>query len=184
MVHSPFEGFSTWMRVAFMTGLLVSAPVVSFQAWAFVAPGLYKEERSAVAPLALSSSLLFAGGAAFCYYVMLPFAFPFFLQVLAVDVNLSVDGYLTSVIWMMVAFGACFQLPVISWFLARLGLVDHRDMIDGGRYAIVAIFIVAAILTPPDPISQIMLAVPMCLLYGVGIGVAWLTTTKVRDVPG
>lgn len=180
MVHSPFEGFSTWMRVAFMAGVLLASPVISWQIWAFIAPGLYKEERSAVVPLAMSSAVLFIGGAAFCYYVMLPFAFPFFLQVLPVEVNLSVDGYLTSVIWMMVAFGACFQLPVIAWFLARLGFVDHRDMLDGGRYAIVAIFIIAAILTPPDPISQIMLAVPMCLLYGVGIGVAWLTTTKVR----
>jgi len=108
-------------------------------------------------------------------------AFPFFLTVLEVDVNLSISGYLKAIVKMMVAFGVCFQLPVVSFFLARMGLIDHVDMTKGFRYAVPIIFVCAALLTPPDPITQTALGIPLVLLYGVGIIVAYFTSTKVRE---
>jgi sec-independent protein translocase protein TatC len=180
IVHSPFEGVFTYLKVSFIAGMVFASPVISYQAWQFIAPGLYRTERGVVLPLSISSVVLFMGGAAFCYYGLFPFAFPFFIEVLGVDVNLSADGYLSAVLWMMMAFGACFQLPVGAWFFARIGLIDHIDMMEGFRYAVVVIFVVAAILTPPDPITQILLAVPMVMLYGLGIVIARFATTKKR----
>jgi sec-independent protein translocase protein TatC len=104
----------------------------------------------------------------------------FFFSVVEAQVNLSLEGYLGAVIKMMMAFGASFQLPVVVYFLARLGLIDHIDMLRGFRYAIVAIFIVAAIITPPDVLTQVLLSIPLTILYGVGIVVAWLFSTKKR----
>jgi len=150
--------------------------------WAFIAPGLYKSERKVVYPLAFWSTALFAGGAAFCYFALLPVALPFFMTVIPdMATQLSIRGYLGGIIAMMVAFGVCFQLPVVVWFLAKLGLVDHKDLTGGFRYAVVGMFVLAALITPPDPITQTMLAVPMVFLYGIGIGVAWMSSTKVRD---
>lgn len=183
LVSSPFEGVSTYMRVGMIAGMVLASPVVSWQTWGFVAPGLYKTEKSIVLPLAVSSVALFISGSAFCYYAIFPYAFPFFIEVLGVDVNLSVDGYLTAVIRMMIAFGACFQLPVGAFFLARIGLIDHRDMLRAFRYAVVVIFIVAAIITPPDVFSQMMIAIPMVFLYGAGIVIAAFTTTKGKKAP-
>ena len=127
---------------------------------------------------------MFALGVGFCYAVLLPIAMPFFLTVIPnLSTTLSIAGYLSGVSTMMVAFGASFQLPVVAWFLARIGLIDHRDMMGGFRYGIVAIFVLAAVITPPDPITQVALAVPLCVLYLVGIVVAWWSTTKVRAEP-
>ncbi len=175
---SPAEGVYTWLRVALLTGAVFAAPIIAFQVWRFIAPGLYKTERRVVLPLALSSTMLFFLGAAFAYTVLLPIVFPFFLQVIEVQALLSIDGYLRSLVRMLLAFGLCFQLPIVVWFLARLGIVDHRDMIQGFRYAVVGMFLISAILTPPDLISQIILGVPMLFLYGVSIGIAWFWTTK------
>jgi sec-independent protein translocase protein TatC len=180
IVNSPFEGIYVYLRAAFLGALVIASPVVSWQVWGFIAPGLYKTERRLVLPLAASSTGLFLGGAGFAYYVIFPYAFPFFFTIIKADVSLSVEGYLGAVIRMMMAFGVCFQLPVIVFFLARLGLVDARDLIKGFRYAVVAIFVVAALITPPEVLTQMLLAAPLVLLYGVGIGVAWLFSTKQR----
>lgn len=181
LVQSPFEGVFTYFKVSFLVGLLLALPVIMWQVWAFVAPGLYRSERRIVFPLTVSSVTLFLGGAAFCYYVLFPFAFPFFLQVLEQDVNLSVSGYLSAVVQMIMAFGVSFQLPVVALFLARIGLIDARDMLSGFRYAVVVIVLLAAFLTPPDPVTQAILSVPLVLLYGLGIVIAALFSTKVRD---
>ncbi len=182
LVNSPFEGVSVWMRVALLGGLGIGSPVVAYQGWSFVAPGLYQQERRVVVPLTLSSTLLFLGGGLFCYYVVLPKAFPFLLQVIDVTSALSLEGYLSSIVQMMLAFGACFQLPVVTWFLARLGLVDGRDLIRFFRYAVVLIFVVAAVVTPDSSvITQLLLAGPLLILYGVSIGVAWMFSTKQRE---
>ena len=180
LVNSPFEGIFTYFKVSLVVGVMLSLPVLAWQAWAFIAPGLYKSERRIVAPLTVSSVGLFMGGAAFCYYALFPFAFPFMLSALGEDANISVGGYLSAIIQMVLAFGVSFQLPVAAFFLARMGLIDHKDMLAGFRYAVVVIFVLAAILTPPDPITQTILAVPLCGLYGVGIVVAWMFSTKVR----
>lgn len=180
IVNSPFEGIYVYLRAAFLGALVLASPVVSWQIWGFIAPGLYKTERRLVLPLAFASTVLFLGGAGFAYYVIFPYAFPFFFTIIEADVSLSVEGYLSAVIRMMLAFGICFQMPVGVFFLARMGLVDARDLIKGFRYAIVAIFVVAALITPPEVLTQTLLAAPLTALYGVSIGVAWLFSTKVR----
>lgn len=183
VINTAFEGVQVWMKVAILSGILLASPVIAWQGWAFVAPGLYAQERRTVAPLAAASTLLFSSGALFCYYIVLPRAFPFLLQVIPVTSNLSIEAYLGTMVNMMLAFGACFQLPVITYFLARMGLVDHRDMIKFFRYAIVGIFVVSAIITPdPSVITQGMLALPLTLLYGVSIGVAAISSTKGREL--
>ncbi len=184
LVHSPFEGVYVYFRVSFIAGLMLSLPVISWQIWQFIAPGLYRTERRMVAPLSMVSVFLFMLGAGFCYYALLPFALPFFLDVLELDATLSADGYLKAVTRMMLAFGVCFQLPVGAFFLARIGVVDARDMFDGLRYAVVVIFLLAAVITPPDPLTQLLLAVPMVLLYVLGIFIAWGFSTKQRDEEG
>lgn len=180
IVNSPFEGIYVWLKAAFIGALALSSPVIAFEIWGFVAPGLYKTERRMVVPLAASSTFLFLLGAGFAYYAIFPLAFPFFFTVIDAEVSLSVDGYLSAVLKMMLAFGACFQMPVGTFFLARLGLIDHRDMTGAFRYAIVGIFVVAAIITPPDVLTQTMLAIPLCILYFFSIGIAWMFTTKDR----
>lgn len=180
IVNSPFEGIYTWLLVAFGGAVVLSLPVVALQLWLFVAPGLYRTERRVVLPLAFASTALFLGGGLFAYYVIFPFAFPFFLGVVDAQANLSLQGYLSAVVRMMVAFGSCFQLPIVTVFAARLGLVDHRDMIWAFRYAVVAIFVVAAVITPPDVLTQILLALPLVVLYVVSIGLARIFSTKVR----
>jgi sec-independent protein translocase protein TatC len=181
IVHSPFEGIYTYLRVSFVGGVVLSLPMIAYQVWLFVAPGLYSDERRVVWPLAFSSSALFLLGGAFAYYVIFPAAFPMFLSVIDAQANLSIDGYLSGVVRMMLAFGLCFQLPVVTWFLARIGLIDHRDMVGGFRYAFVAMFIIAALITPPDVLTQSLLAIPMVILYLIGIIIAWLFSTKVRE---
>lgn len=180
IVNSPFEGMTVWMHAAFIGAIVLSSPIIAYQLWAFVAPGLYQTERKMVAPLAFSSTALFFAGAGFAYYVIFPYAFPFFFTVVDADVSLSIQGYLGAVLKMLVAFGVSFQLPIATFFAARLGFIDHVDMRSSFRYAIVAIFVVAAIITPPDVLTQTLLAIPLILLYILSIGVAWMFTTKTR----
>ena len=180
ITNSPLEGIYTYLMVTVVGGLMLALPIVAFQIWQFVAPGLYKTEKTVVFPLTFSSTMMFLAGALFAYLVIFPIAFPFFLSVIDVEAMLSIDGYLKAVVRMMVAFGVCFQLPVATWFLAKLGLIDHIDMLKGFRYAVVVIFILAAIITPPDILTQVLLGVPLVVLYAVGIAVARVSTTKVR----
>ena len=183
VIIAPLEGFLTYLKVALVAGLGVASPVISYQIWRFVAPALYPKEKRLVVPLMLASTLLFLMGAAFCYTVIFKFAFPFFIEITADDVqaNLSIASYLGLVTRLLVAFGVCFQLPVVVFFLARVGLIDARDMVVFFRYGVVGIFVLSALLTPPDVLSQMLMAAPMIVLYIVGIGVAWLFTTKERD---
>lgn len=181
-INGTMEGVYTWLYATVIGGVLLAAPILAFQIWGFVAPGLYKQERKYVIPLAFASTLLFFMGATFAFLVLLPVAFPFFLTVLPADAVLSVQNYLGTVVRLLVAFGACFQLPIAVFFVARLGLVDARDMVKSFRYAVVAIFVIAAIITPPDILTQTLLGVPMILLYIVSIGVAWVFSTKDRSL--
>ncbi len=176
----PLEGFLTYLKVAALSGFLVSSPFISYQAWKFVAPGLYPKEQKFILPLVFSSTLLFFLGAGFAYQVIFTFAFPQFLTLTTEDIEavLSIKSYLSMVVKLLMAFGLSFQLPVVVYFLARAGIIHHRDMINGFRYSIVAIFVVAAMLTPPDPVSQMLMAGPLLLLYGVGIIIARIFSTK------
>lgn len=180
IVGSPFEGMTTWLNIALIGGVTLSSPVIAWQLWGFVAPGLYQTEKRFVAPLAFSSTALFLAGGLFAYAVIFPYAFPFFFTILPASVSLSIEGYLSAVLKMILAFGLSFQLPIATFFAARMGLVDHRDLLASFRYALVAIFVVAAFITPPDVLSQVLLAVPLVILYFVSVGVAYVFSTKQR----
>ncbi|MEO0606311.1 MAG: twin-arginine translocase subunit TatC, partial [Myxococcota bacterium] len=178
----PFEGMYAWLYAALLGGAILSSPVILGQIWGFVAPGLYKTERRIVMPLTAASTLLFVAGAAFAYQAIFPLAFPFMFSVVQdVEPMISLQLYLNAVVKMMLAFGVTFQLPVASFFLARIGLIDAKDMLFYFRYAVVGVFVLAALITPPDPLTQTLLAIPLVALYGVGIVVAAAFSTKERD---
>ena len=172
------EAFFTKLKVSFIASLFAASPVVFFQGWRFVAPGLYESEKRLALPFAIAASFFFVAGAAFCYSLVFPVGFRFFLAEYAsieVSPQIRISEYLTFAARMLLAFGVTFELPVVTFFLARIGLVTHRTLLGAGRYAIVVIFIVAAVLTPgPDVASQLLMAAPLLVLYGLSIGVAWL----------
>ncbi len=182
VVIDPLETILTYLKVAVLAGAGLASPVIFYQGWQFVAPGLYDTERKTVIPLVITSTLLFGTGAAFAYFVIFPYGFDFLLAMAPDDVeaNISIAAYLSTATRLMLAFGFCFQLPVIVYFLARMGVVDAADMTSKFRYAMVVIFVVAAMITPPDPLTQALMAVPLTGLYGVSIGVAKVFSTKQR----
>jgi len=182
-IRASLEGIYSYLRVGLLGGLFLGSPIIIYQIWRFIAPGLYKTERKAVIPLTIASTTLFFMGAAFAYLIILPIAFRFFVTVVEAEALLSIDDAIRTVVRIILAFGLCYQLPVVVWFLSRLGLIDHRDLIKGFRYAIVAIFAIAAIITPPDVFTQVLLGIPLILLYLVGIVVSFFTSTKVRTPP-
>ena len=173
---APLEFFFTKVKLAGFGAIVVCFPVLAWQLYGFVAPGLYRRERRAFLPFLIASPVLFLMGAALVYYVMLPFVLWFSLnqQVIgtgAVSVQLlpKVSDYLSLVTTLLLAFGLCFQLPVVLALLGMAGLVSAKMLISGWRYAVVGVFLVAAVVTPPDPISMLSLALPICLLYGASI---------------
>ncbi|MFN9250629.1 MAG: twin-arginine translocase subunit TatC [Brevundimonas sp.] len=173
--NAPLEILFTKMKLAGFGAIFVAFPVLAWQLWRFVAPGLYRNERGAFLPVLVTSPLLFLLGAALVYFVMLPFVMWFSLSQQIVGGGVSaellprVSDYLNLVTALLLAFGLCFQLPVVMTLLGLAGIISSRVMAEGRRYAIVAVVVVAAIETPPDPISQIMLAVPLVRLYEVSI---------------
>jgi sec-independent protein translocase protein TatC len=162
------------LKITLMAAFLVALPVVLYQAWAFVAPGLYSHEKKLVLPLVVSSSLLFFGGIAFCYFFVFGKVFTFIQSFAPKSVSAmpDIEAYLSFVLTMFIAFGTAFEVPIVVVVLARIGLVSI-DRLKGFRsYFIVLAFIIAAILTPPDIVSQLALAIPMVLLYEIGIWAA------------
>jgi sec-independent protein translocase protein TatC len=172
------EAFFVEIKVALFAGVIFSCPVIFYQLWRFVAPGLSRGERKWVIPFVLCATGFFIGGASFCYRFVLPVAFKYFIEqyeTMGVSPAIRIGDYFTFFFRMVLAFGVTFELPVFTFFLVRVGVWDYRFMLRSFRYAIVAIFIIAAILTPtPDVINQSLLAVPMLLLYILSIGVAYL----------
>ena len=159
------------MKIAFMAALLAALPYVLYQAWAFVAPGLYAHERRLVLPLVVSSTFLFVAGMAFCYFIVFRRVFAFIATFAPKSISVApdIEAYFNFVLGMFVAFGLAFEVPVVVVVLMMTGIVSVEQLREWRGYVVVAIFIVAAIVTPPDVVSQISLAIPMCLLYELGI---------------
>ncbi|WP_343742650.1 twin-arginine translocase subunit TatC [Herbaspirillum huttiense] len=162
------------IKVTMLVAVLIALPWVLYQLWAFVAPGLYAHEKRLIAPLVISSSLLFVAGVAFCYFFVFGVVFPFINNFAPKSVSVApdIDSYVDFVLTMFVAFGVTFEVPVIVIVLVRMGLVPLAKLKQIRPYVIVGAFIIAAVVTPPDVMSQLMLAVPLVLLYEVGLLVA------------
>ena len=173
---APTEIFFTYLKCALLAGFVLSLPVLFWQGWAFIAPGLYPNEKNAAVPFVCASTLLFTGGAVFGFTTVFPLMFQFLS---------GFDSEFVRSAWTMrevfalttrlfLAFGVAFELPVLVFFLAVAGIVDAPTLFRGTPYAVLGVFVAAAVLTPPDWVSQVFLAVPMVGLYLLGVGVAWL----------
>jgi sec-independent protein translocase protein TatC len=173
----PAEFFFTQVKVAFFTALCVCFPIIAHQGWLFIAPGLYKKEKMAAVPFLVVGPVLFAMGAAAVYYGFYPLALEFFLTFqqpggegsLPIELEARVSEYFSLLLHLLLAFGAAFQMPLVFYLLAKVGFVSAAGLKSTRKYAIVGVFVAAAILTPPDPFSQIGLALPLLLLYEISI---------------
>ena len=182
-VHDVFEGIITQIKISLLSGILLASPVVFYQGWKFIYPAMTQKEAKAILPLSIASSILFILGVSFGYFVIFQFIFPFFLEITTKDVAavLSINLYLNTATKLLLAFGISFQLPIGVFFLSKTGLIDHTDMLNSFRYAMVVILVLSAFLTPPDPLSQVLMACPLLILYVIGIGISYITSTKVRE---
>jgi len=168
------EAFVVYLKVSFFAGIFLASPVILWEIWCFVAPGLYDHEKKYIFPFVIFSTMLFAIGIIFCYFIVFPFSFKFFMGYSSdiIKPMPSIKEYLSFSFKMLLAFGVIFELPVFVLFLSKLGLINDRMLRNQRKFAIVGIFIVAAILTPPDVISQLMMAFPLIVLYEISILVA------------
>ena len=165
------EAFFTYLKVSLLSGIMLATPVLLYQFWMFVAPGLYKKERRILIPIVLLSSIFFIGGALFGYFIVFPWGFKFFLGFATETIRPlpSMKEYLAFSAKLLLAFGLVFELPLVITFLARLGLVSVPFLKKNRKYAILLFFAGAAMLTPPDVVTQVMMALPLMLLYEISI---------------
>ena len=189
---TPAALFISYVRLSALSGFLFALPIILYQLWAFIAPGLYSREKKFASPFVVSSVFLFVGGGYFGYKVAFPPAFQFLLGFagelqkttaqkggdpsITLLPTVMIGDYIEFVTRMFLAFGAAAELPIVAFFLTVAGIITHRHLIKFFRYFIVVAFIISAIVTPPDPLSQILLAVPLIGLYGISIGVSWIFT--------
>jgi sec-independent protein translocase protein TatC len=188
---APASLFIEYVKLALLGGFVLALPIILYQLWAFVAPGLYSKEKRLAIPFVVSSCLLFAIGGYFGWKVAFPVSFQYLLsfsgpigdQGFEVKPTVMISDYLEFVSKMLLAFGAVFELPVLVFFLSVAGVINHTHMLRFARYFIIIAFALAAVMTPPDVASQCLLAVPLCGLYGVSIGIAWVFGKKREALP-
>lgn len=180
---APTEIFFTYLKCALLAGFVFALPVIFWQLWAFIAPGLYPSEKKVALPFVFFSTLLFAGGGAFGYYAVFPLVYEFFAGFSSsfVESAWTMREVFALTTRLLLAFGTGFELPVVVFFLSAAGIVDPSQFLGGLKYAVLVSFVFAAILTPPDVISQILLAVPLVVLYLLGIGVAYVFVPRRKD---
>jgi len=174
------EMFFTYLKVAFIGGILIATPLIFYELWMFIAPGLYQKEKKYLIPFVVSSTILFMGGSLFGYFIVFPFGFKFFIGFSNEYVKAlpSVKQYFSFSTKLLFAFGLVFELPVFMFFLSKMGVVTPEFLKKKRKYAILLSFVVSAILTPPDVITQFMMAGPLIVLYEIGIFVAKLASKK------
>ncbi|OPY90830.1 MAG: Sec-independent protein translocase protein TatC [Syntrophus sp. PtaU1.Bin208] len=178
------EAFFTYMKISFFASLILTSPYILLEIWKFISPGLYPQEKKYVFPFVFFSTILFAGGVLFGYFVALPPAFKFFVSFSSdfLKPMVSMREYLALALKLLLAFGLCFELPVFVFFLTKIGIVNARMLSSQRRYAILIIFIAAAVLTPsPDVVSQLLMAGPLMVLYEISIVVARFAARKPRE---
>src|SRR3954469_172555 len=179
-----YEAFFVQIKVAFFAAFFIAFPVIANQIWAFVAPGLYAKEKKAFLPFIIATPILFTLGGALAYYMVMPAAFHFFLKYqgniggIKQEALPAIGDYLSLVMQFIMAFGIAFLLPILLMLLERAGIVTRAQLIKGRRYAILVAFIAAALVPPPDVVSQCMLAVPLCLLYEISLIAIWFTERR------
>ena len=185
------ETFITYLKVAFFTAIFVASPIILTQIWKFIAPGLYKDEKKTLLPYLIATPVLFLLGGMLVYYLVMPLAIKFFLSFetssqitsLPIQLEAKVNEYLSLIMRLIFAFGISFQLPVLLSLLARVGFIDSEYLKKRRKYVVVIIFAVAAILTPPDPITQIGLAIPLLILYELSIfSVKFIENKNLKDL--
>ncbi len=179
------EAFFVYLKVGLVAAVFVASPYLFYQIWSFIAPGLYDDEKKFVVPIAIISAIFFVSGASFCFFVVFPYAFTFFVGFASEEIAAmpSLGEYLGFSLKLLIAFGLIFEMPLFTFFLSRMGIVTAEKMRNFRRYAVLCIFIVAAILTPPDVISQLLMAMPMMILYEISIGVAVVFGKKKKSEP-
>ena len=169
------------LKVAFFAGALLVSPLLFAQVWLFVAPGLYPQERKLFVPFIFITTTLFLFGVWLCYTMVLPIAYDFFnaeYRAVGVTPTIKISEHLSTMVTTLLGFGVVFEMPVLAFLLGRLGVLTHHTLIRGARYAIVLFFVIAAVLTPPDVLSQFLMAGPLVLLYGVSILVVKYTARR------
>ena len=161
--------------IALLGGIIFSVPIITYQTWSFISPGLYANEKGFVVPLVIFSFVSFTGGILFSYFILIPYCLNFFAS-LSGDVvlnNFSINHYFSFVTWMLLGSGIVFQLPVVSFLLSTIGLLKPPFMRHYRRHSIVVIFIISSFITPPDPVSMLVMALPLIVLYEISIGISW-----------
>jgi sec-independent protein translocase protein TatC len=180
------EAFFTKIKVSLVAGLFVASPAVFYEIWKFIAPGLYQSERKMAFPFILFATIFFVSGGYFCWAVVFKVGYAFFLaqySSIGVTPTIRISEYLAFSAKLMLAFALTFEMPIFAFFLTRLGLIDYKMMLKQFRYAILIIFVVAAALTPPDMVSQFLLAIPLLVLYIVSVGVSYAFRNKLEPGP-
>jgi len=177
------EPFFTALKVAFFTGFIASLPVIFWQLWLFIAPGLYENEKKMVIPFATGATVMFLIGALFCYYIVIPFGYAFLINFGSQLFTAlpSIGDYVSFFTKLILGFGLAFEMPTITFFLASIGLVTDATLKEFFKYALVVIFLVSALLTPPDVLTQFLMAGPMILLYGLSILIAHYINPETKE---